>query len=183
MKTKLLLITALLVILAGSYCAYGAEATLTDLGIKESSPSLFNGISVSPYYTCGFADFNGDATSGGGLDIGLSLSKTVQVVSFMESDNADGSLIDRFGLGLQLSGRLGKWLKPFARLSGGHAFEGSSGLAEDAFFLRPQFGASIDVWRYHDWHAALTGSWGLDVDTKGNTAQRIWGGFTIGTSF
>lgn len=169
---KTLILSGALLVLAGSvFFACGAEE------------SMINGISVSPYYTVGFADFNGKATSGAGLDVGLNLSKTVQVVSFAESDNADGSLVDRFGLGVQLTGKLGKWLKPFARLSAGYSFEGSSGLEEDRIFLRPQFGAILDMWKYKAWHASLTASWALDVDTEGNAAQRIFGGIVLGTSF
>ncbi len=149
---------------------------------QSAATSLVNGISVSPYYTVGFEDFNGKATSGVGLDVGLNLSKTVQVVSFVESDDVEGSFVDRFGLGLQLTGKLGRWLKPFARLSVGYNFEGA-GLREDKLFVRPQFGAILDVWKYKSWHASLTGSWALDVDTDGNAAQRLFGGIVLGTSF
>lgn len=150
---------------------------------EDKSPSMINGISVSPYYTVGFADFNGKATSGMGLDIGLNLSKTVQAVTFLETDDPDGSFVDRFGLGLQMTGKLGRWLKPYARLSGGHVFESKGNLDEDSFFVRPEFGAILDVWRYKDWHVSIDASWGLDVDTKGNADQRLKAGLVFGTSF
>jgi hypothetical protein len=145
--------------------------------VEESSKpaTMLAAVSVSPYYTVGFKDFDGKGKDGAGLDVGLNLSKTVAVVAFAESDDVSGTFIDRIGGGLQLSGKLGKFLKPFGRLSGGWT--------SDTFFVRPQFGASIDLWRKGNWHAAITGSWGLDVDTDGNAAQRIFGGLTVGTSF
>lgn len=174
---KTLFIAGIILILGGAFYAYSAEAKA-----PAASQSMINGISVSPYYTVGFAQFDEKATGGAGLDIGLNLSKSVQLVSFAESDDAQGSFVDRFGLGVQLTGKLGKWLKPFGRLSGGYTFESSAGL-EERLFIRPQFGAVIDIWRKGDWHASLTGSWGLDVDTSGNAAQRIFGGLVVGTSF
>jgi len=181
MKIKALLITAVLFIIAGSaFYACAADA-------PPESQSLVNGISVSPYYTVGFEKFDGHATGGAGLDVGINVSKTVQIVSFAESDDMQASFVDRFGLGVQLTGKLGQWLKPFARLSGGYAFQDSSGIQEGSFFIRPQFGAIIDVWKYKNWHASVTGSWGLDVQANhegsGTASQRIFGGFVVGTSF
>lgn len=145
--------------------------------------SLLNGLSVSPYYTVGFQDFNGKAHGGAGLDVGLNLSKTIQIVGFAESDSFEGIFVDRFGGGVQLTGRLGSWLKPFARLSVGYSNVASGGLGKDEVFIRPQFGGIVDVWKYRNWHASITGSWGLDVDTQGNAAQRLFGGIVLGTSF
>lgn len=182
---KKLLVFATILILGGTAFYACAAETPPVSGIKpeSQSQSLINGISVSPYYTLGFSKFDGKATGGAGLDVGLNLSKTIQVVGFAESDDVEGNFVDRFGLGVQLTGKLGRWLKPFARLSGGYNFEGSAGLKEDTIFLRPQFGGIIDIWHYKNWHFSATASWGLDVDTAGNAAQRIFGGAVIGTSF
>lgn len=174
MKTLTVLGVALILLGAATYASAAAEIVP---GVVEEAkaPSMLNAISVSPYYTVGFKDFDGKGKDGAGLDVGLNLSKTVALVGFAESDDVSGTFIDRVGGGLQLSGKLGKWLKPFGRLSGGWT--------DDSFFVRPQFGASIDVWKYKNWHAALTGSWALDVDTDGNAGQRVFGGLVIGTSF
>src|SRR5206468_4001926 len=102
-------------ILAGA--ALYASAGEAPAGVKpEGGYSLINDILVSPYYTVAFADFNGKATSGVGLDVGLGLSKTIQAVSFVEtSDTKEGAAIDRFGAGVQMTGKLGKWLHPYGR--------------------------------------------------------------------
>lgn len=172
MKSIQVCLCSILTLIATAISALSAEST-----------SMVNGISVSPYYTLGLANFDGEAKSGVGLDIGLNLSKTVQVVSFVETDDTEHNFVDRFGLGLQMTGRLGKWLKPYARLSGGHVFDSSTGLAEDSFFLRPEFGGIIDLWRKGNWHVSVDASWGLDVDTKGNADQRLKAGLVFGTSF
>ncbi len=141
---------------------------------------IIKGLSVSPYYTVGFADFNGKATSGGGVDIGLGLSKTIQFVSFLETDKPqEDAAIDRFGAGIQMTGKLGKWLKPYGRFSVGYAVDGFSGLAHDEIFLRPEFGASIDVYREKNYSVSLTGAWCLDVDTDGHAAQRLKAALSI----
>lgn len=150
---------------------------------RKESPTLINGLSVSPYYTIGFQKFDESAKAGVGLDIGLNLSKTVQAVTFLESDDPEHSFVDRFGLGLQMTGKLGRWLKPYARLSGGHVFDSSGGLAQDSFFLRPEFGGILDIWRRGNWHVSIDASWGLDVDTRGNADQRLKAGLVLGTSF
>lgn len=146
------------------------------------STSFVNGISVSPYATIAFENFDGRERTGAGVDVGLNLSKTIQFVTFGESDNTADSTIDRVGGGLQITGQLGKWLRPFARFSVGYSFD-KGVLEKDVVFLRPQFGANIDIWQHKSWHASLAGSWALDVDTKGNSAQRLFGGLVLGTSF
>jgi len=171
---KTLTIAGTILILVGSLL-YACGADVAGVAPEAPKPSMLAAISVSPYYTVGFTEFDGKGKDGAGLDVGLNLSKTVAIVAFGESDDTHGTFIDRIGGGVQLSGKLGKWLKPFGRLSGGWT--------EDSFFVRPQFGASIDIWRKGNWHAALTGSWALDVTTDGDAAQRVFGGLVIGTSF
>jgi len=173
MKTLTALGVALILLGAALYSSAAAE--IAGVVAETPKPSMFNAISVSPYYTVGFKDFDGKGKDGAGVDIGLSLSKSVALVGFAESDDTHGTFIDRIGGGVQLSGKLGKWLKPFGRLSGGWT--------DDSFFVRPQFGASIDVWKYKNWHASLTGSWALDVFTDGSASQRVFGGLVLGTSF
>jgi len=142
-----------------------------------------NRISVSPYATVAFEDFDKGATGGVGVDVGVALSKTVSLVSFAEFDDVSGATFDRAGLGVRVTGRLTKALSVFGQMSGGYSFSDSAGLARESWFIRPQFGATVDFWRYHDWHAGVTGSWGLDVDLDGHTAQRLFGGLALGTSF
>lgn len=150
------------------------------VGIKPESQSMINSVSVSPYYTVAFENFNGKAKSGGGVDIGLGLSKTISAVTFLETtEPSTDAAIDRFGFGVQMTGRLGKWLKPYGRFSVGYSVDGNSGLAHDEIFLRPEFGASIDVYRYKKVSAAVTGAWALDVDTDGHAAQRLKAGLSI----
>lgn len=177
---KTLLIAAAILILGGAafYACAGEPPPVA--GIKPESQSLINSVSISPYYTVGFADFNGRATSGGGFDVGLGLSKTISLVSFLETDDTnEGATFDRFGVGVQMSGKLGRWLKPYGRFSVAYAFDDSSGLAHDNLFLRPEFGASIDVYHYKKVSAAVTGAWCLDVDTDGHAAQRLKAGLSI----
>lgn len=156
---------------------------LCGYAFAAESPSMVNGLSVSPYYTVGFENFDGKATSGAGVDIGLNLSKTVQAVSFMEADDTTGSSVDRFGLGLQLTGKLGKWLRPYGRLSLAYAFDSHSSIQDDAIFLRPEFGVILDVWKKGNWHVGIESGWGLDVDTEGHAEQRFKAGVVVGTSF
>lgn len=147
------------------------------------SKSWVNSISVSPYATVAFEDFDKGATGGVGLDVGIGISKTVSLVAFGEADDVDGSFVDRAGLGLRVTGRLTKAVSIFGQMSGGYSFSDSAGLGRDDWFIRPQFGGSLDFWRKGNAHVGLTGSWGLDVDLDGHTAQRLFGGLVAGTSF
>lgn len=149
----------------------------------STSKSWVNSVSVSPYATVAFSDFDGDQQGGLGLNVGVGLSKAVSLVNFTEADDTDGPFVDRAGLGLRVTGRLTKAVSIFGQMSGGYSFSQSAGLGEDEWFIRPQFGATLDFWRWKAWHAGLTASWGLDVDLDGHTSQRLFGGLAIGTSF
>lgn len=148
-----------------------------------TSKSWVNSVSVSPYATVAFSDFDGDQQGGLGLNVGVGLSKTVSLVNFTEYDDTDGSFVDRAGLGLRVTGRLTKAVSLFGQMSGAYSFSRSAGLDEDEWFLRPQFGATLDFWRWKTWHAGLTASWGLDVDLDGHVSQRLFGGLAVGSSF
>lgn len=170
---------ALLCILAGSYCAYAADVA----GIAPEKPkSYLNAISVSPYYTVAFANFDGEAREGAGLEAALPLSKTVSFVTYGESDSWSHTAIDRAGAGLQITGKLGK-LRPFARMGAGYTFDAGSGLDAYEFFLRPQFGATLPFYEKGDFSAGLTASWALDVSMDGETAQRLFGGLGFSWKF
>lgn len=176
---KKLTLTATLFILIGSiFYACGAEVAIA----PETPKSAFSSLSVSPYYTLGLHDFDGNAKSGVGLEAALPLSKSVSFVTFGEADNNDGSTFDRAGAGLQFTGKLGK-LRPFGRMSAGYAFEGSGSLDESSFFLRPQFGADLPFYRSGGFEAGLTASWALDVDLNGNATQRLFGGVGLKWAF
>ena len=150
---------------------------------EPASKSWVNSVSVSPYATVAFSDFDGDQQGGLGLAVGLGLSKAVSLVNFTEADDTEGSFIDRAGLGLRVTGRLTKSLSLFGQMSGAYSFSRSAGLDESEWFIRPQFGATLDFWRWKNWHAGLTASWGLNVDLDGHVSQRLFGGLAIGTSF
>lgn len=158
----------ILILVASAFYACAAEPQ-----------SLFNSVSVSPYYTVGFENFNGKAKGGAGLDVGLGLSPTMSVVSFIETSDTDDAWIDRFGAGVQMTGKLGKWLKPYGRFSVGYALDGSSGLSNDKLFLRPEFGTTIDVYHHKKASVSVLGAWALDVDTDGHAAQRLKAGLKI----
>lgn len=160
-----------------------AAFLLIALSAFSAEKSWVNSVSVSPYATVAFSDFDGDQQGGLGMAVGVGLSKAVSLVSFAESDDTDGSFLDRSGLGLRVTGRVTKSLSLFGQMSGGYSFSRSAGLDENEWFIRPQFGATLDFWRYKNWHAGLTASWGLDVDLDGHVAQRLFGGLAIGTSF
>lgn len=137
-------------------------------------------ISISPYYTVAFENFNGKAKSGFGLEGCLALSKTISLVGFGEtSDTQEDAWIDRLGAGVQMTGKLGKYLRPYGRFSVGYALDGSSGMRADEWFLRPEFGALIDVFHYEKTTVSLTGAWALDVDMNGKAAQRLKAGLNI----
>ena len=177
---KKLILAAFVLIVAGAcfYACAGEPAPVA--GIKPETQSLINDISVSPYYTVAFENFNGKAKSGYGVDVGLGLSKTVSVVSFIEtSESHEDAAIDRFGAGVQMTGKLGKWLKPYGRFSVGYSLDGSSGLANDTLFLRPEFGASITIYKYKKVELDTTAAWMLDVDTDGHAAQRLKAGLSF----
>lgn len=180
MKTKILLIIiALLVIATGLRCAYGAEVT----GIAPEAPkSYLTGLSVSPYYTVAFENFDGKSRGGAGLEAALPLSKTVSVVTFGESDSWQHAAIDRAGIGLQLTSKLGV-LRPFGRIGFGYTFDSGSGIGENELYLRPQFGASVPFYSSGDFEAGLTASWALDVGLDGQTAQRLFGGLGLSYKF
>ena len=150
---------------------------------KSEAKSWVNSLSVSPYATVAFEDFDGGATGGVGLDVGIGISKAVSLVAFGESDDIEGSFVDRAGLGLRVTGRVTRALSLFGQMSGGYSFSDSAGLKREEWFIRPQFGGTLDFWRYRDWHAGVTASWALDVDLDGHTAQRLFGGLAVGTSF
>ena len=175
---KTLSVLGIIAILAGMALYVCADEV--PAGVKPESQSLINGVSVSPYYTVGFSDFNGKATSGVGLDLGLGLSKTIKAVSFVEtSDTQHDAFIDRFGAGVQMTGKLGRWLHPYGRFAVAYSLDESSGLSHDEIFLRSEFGASIDVYREKTYSVGLRASWGLDVDTDGHAAQRLKAGLSI----
>lgn len=180
MKTLIALATILILAGAAFYaCAADAVA-----GVKAEAPakSYLTGITVSPYYTVAFESFDRKAREGGGIEAALPLSKTVSFVTFLESDNWSDQAIDRAGAGIQLSGKLGR-LRPFGRLGFGYTFDGGSGIAEDAFYLRPQFGAILPFYEEGDFSAGLTASWALDVGLDGHTAQRLFGGLSLSYKF
>lgn len=174
---KKLILVALLLVLVGSYCAYSADAAK-----PEPAKSYLTGISVSPYYTVAFESFDGKAREGGGIEAALPLSKTVIFVAFAESDSVQGQSIDRTGAGIQIQGKLGR-LRPFGRLGFGYTFDGGSGIEENAFYLRPQFGAVLPFYEKGDFSAGLTASWALDVGLNGSTAQRLFGGLSLSYKF
>ncbi len=177
---KKLLIAATVFIIGGViYYACAGEAPPVP-SIKPEAKSLFNGVSLSPYYTVAFENFNGRAKSGFGLDAGLPLSKTVQLVGFAEtSDTQEDAWIDRVGAGAQVTGKLGKYLRPYGRFSVGYALDGSSGMSRDEWFVRPEFGVLLDVFHYEKTTVSLTGAWAFDLDMNGNGAQRLKAGFNI----
>lgn len=177
---KLLIAAAVLIISGAAFYACAAQATVSEIGVKPETPSPFSTITVSPYYTVAFENFNGRAKSGFGLDLGVGLSKTVQIVGFAEtSDTQEDVWIDRVGAGAQVTGKLGKYLKPYGRFSVGYALDGSSGMARDEWFLRPEFGVLVDVFHYERTTVSLAGAWALDVDMNGNAAQRLKAGLSI----
>ena len=152
----------------------------------EPSASLVNDISVSPYYTVGFRNFNGAAESGAGLDVGLGLSKTISAVSFIEtSDTKDSAVLDRFGAGVQMQGKLGKWLRPYGRFSVGYALDESSGVGRNELFLRPEFGADLDIYHHREYSVSLRAAWAVDIgidkheDSDRHLAQRLKAGLNI----
>lgn len=173
MKTLQVFLYSLLALLAAAYSALSAE---------PEPKSYLNGLSVSPYVTVAFQEFDGKAREGAGLDVQLPLSKTVSFVSFAESDTSHQSAIDRAGAGLQLAGKLGR-LRPFARMGAGYTFDAGSGLDANEFFLRPQFGAALPFYTNGNFEAGLTASWALDVSMDGNTAQRLFGGLGFSWKF
>jgi hypothetical protein len=183
---KKLIIAAVVSILGGAVfyaCAEEAAAAKKPEivpGIVAETQSAYGRFSISPYYTVAFENFNGRAKSGFGLDAGLGLSKSVQIVGFAEtSDTQEDAWIDRVGAGAQVTGKLGKYLKPYGRFSVGYALDGSSGMARDEWFLRPEFGVLVDVFHYEKTTVSLAGAWALDVDMNGNAAQRLKAGLSI----
>jgi len=183
---KKLLVASLLLLAIGLFYACAGEPAKKPAppeivpGVVAESKPEYAGVTVSPYYTLGFENFDGKGKSGFGLDAGLELSKTIQLVGFAEtSDTQEDAWVDRLGAGLQVTGKLGKYLKPYGRFSVGYALDGSSGLRGDEWFLRPEFGASITVFRYEKTAVSLTGAWALDVDLDGNAAQRLKAGISI----
>lgn len=149
----------------------------------EPQPSWLNAVSVSPYASLTLQDFAGKSRTGAGVDVGLGISKHVSVVAFGEGDDSDGAFVDRAGLGLQATAKLTKSVSLWGRMSGAYNFDGDDGLAEDSWFIRPQFGADLKLLEYEGWYAKLRASWGLNVDLDGHTQQLLTGGLVIGRSF
>lgn len=166
----------------------GTEAQLP---VTTAAESWVNRVSVSPYATVAFADFDGDQVGGAGLEVGVGISRAVSLVGFGESDDTEHEFIDRAGLGLRVTGRVTKALSVFGQMSGGFAFDESPSVGQDEspsvgqdeWFLRPEFGATVDFWRKGNAHVGAEASWGMDVGLDGRTAQRLRGGLVAGTSF
>ena len=147
---------------------------------SAESKSFFTKLSLETYSTVAFENFDGEDEAGVGIAALFDLSPTVQLVGFGESDNEKHSTFDRAGVGVQLTGRLGKSLRPFARMSVGYAFDPSSGIASDTCFLRPQFGAQLQLWKGESVSLSLVGSWALDVSFEGKASQRLSAGLNFG---
>ena len=180
MKLIQIFLYSLLALLAAAYSALSAEPVP---GIAPETPNgVLTGFSVSPYYTVAFQDFDGNSREGAGLEFALPLSKTVSIVTYAESDSWQHAAIDRAGLGLQLTGKLGR-LKPFGRLGFGYTWDAGSGIAENAFYLRPQFGTTLPFYTKGNFEAGLTASWALDVSMEGRTSQRLFGGLGFSYKF
>lgn len=130
-------------------------------------------LSLSTYATLGFENFDGDAEGGVGAELAVGLSSTISLYGFAEADGTEHSAIDRFGGGARVTGKLGKYLRPFAGLGAGYDAE------REATFLRPEAGAFVDIWKFKSATLSLLGKYGLDVNTRGQAGQRLSGGLSL----
>lgn len=173
MKNALLILTVALACLQLETLA--AEPNAPVAPEPPAKHSVFSDISVSPYGTVAFHDFDGKSRTGWGVEAGLPLSKSVSAFAFTETDNTAHSTFDRTGAGIRVTGRLTKSVSLFGGMGVGYSFDGGVTGADD-WFLRPQFGAALDLYKSKLVDVDLVGSWGLDVDKNGNSAQRLSAG-------
>jgi hypothetical protein len=175
-----------------AFCLCAADTNLPTVQTIVGEPkaevkgSYLSDISISPYGTVAFENFDGKARTGAGMELALGASRTVSFVGFGESDNVADSFVDRAGIGLRVTGSLGPRFHPFAGLLGGYIFDESTELQQrgsEPWFLRPQFGVGIDLASYRGWTTSLKASWGLDVTMDGDSQQRLTGFLSLEKSF
>lgn len=133
-----------------------------------------------PYGIVSWTGINGASDLGAGANVTFALNKNLSLVTFGESDNLNGGLVDRFGGGLRYTATLGKSVSLDAGVGGAYDFEGQN------FFLRLPLGANFYALKSANVDAGLRVQYAFDLDgdgKNGTATGRLFAGPVLNVRF
>lgn len=140
--------------------------TLTGLTAAEieTKPTLTLGL--EPYALISWTGLDGEADIGGGVNGVVGITKSISAVGFMEADDMDGTLVERFGAGLRYTAWLGKNVSLDAGGGVGHD------LTLDNTFIRLPLGVNLYAIKTDSAALGLRVSYAFDISggTQNGTA-------------